>query len=343
MSATATKKKNKKKGNKAEGALVNKPLAMVTNGGPSLTDFAPDPDAIREIPIVDIKSNSQNPRESAKDLTQMGYGIFFKLEGSDKPAVVPLALSEKPEDKAEYCKLMEKFENGIVESAASIKKSGQLQGASVRKLPDGGYDLIFGCRRLLSCLYNHCKHGDNAIIRAVVSDNITDEEARDRSLAENIQRLNMNPMEQARIMARLKQAGKSIQEIQDISGIDHQVVRQRLVLLKLEPALQQKVEDGELGVVKALNIVKGKTNPNKGGGATGKGHTGDGSRRKVPTLKEFQAMYENDGDLHEEVRKFLAAKVLHLEYMTFAKLQAEKKKIADAENKGREPAKDDAA
>ena len=56
------------------------------------TAFKPSEDRNVDIPLVEIVSNSQNPRESAPQLLAMGYGLFSKLEGSDKAAVVPLAI-----------------------------------------------------------------------------------------------------------------------------------------------------------------------------------------------------------------------------------------------------------
>src|SRR5579859_4230062 len=78
--------------------------------GVKATNFTPDDLKTRMIDAREIMSNSCNPRESADYLVSLGYGLWDKLEGSDKPAIISYAFSDKPEDRAEYCKLIEKFE-----------------------------------------------------------------------------------------------------------------------------------------------------------------------------------------------------------------------------------------
>lgn len=359
--ATKTQKERKASGKVRES---QKKLAGVVGGGtpePALTNpvnqefkhVSVSDDTIVPLMIKDILSNSQNPRESAPSLTQMGYGIFHKLPGSDKPSIVALALSDKIEDKAEYVKLTVRFEEGVVNLAHNFRAIGMRQPVQVRPIP-GGYDLIFGCRRLLSHLFNYClaalsaakfSPGDKKIsedmedaskgdypatVRALICE-ADDERAGLISLSENLHRLNMNPMEQARIFARMRQSEFSIPQIADVTNIDHQVVRQRLQLLKLPEDQQAKVEEGELGVVKALKLVKGKDNPTKPG-ATGKGHKGDGGRRKAPSIKDFQTMYEErepDAVYTEQVRRYIASEVIAVEYLDFKKLCKEKEKVAE--------------
>jgi len=309
----------KKKG-KVENAAPKEEV-----GGGFVSKLKVSEDAIVEVMITEIASNSQNPRESAPNLIQMGFGVFNKLEGSDKPAVIPLGLSDKPEDKAEFCKLIEQFEDekgsGIVSMANDLVLNKMIQPCRVR-IVHNGYDLIIGCRRVLASLYNHCKHGMPASIRAIITEK-TDQDALYMSFSENAHRLQMNPMEQARWFGRLRNAGMSVKDIEGKTKVDHQVVRQRLDLLKLPQELQVAVEVGELGVVKALKIVKGKEDPKKPGGS-GKGTNGDGSRRRVPSLKDFQTTYSDDAGIHEEVRKWIAKEILNVVYVTFKEIQKTK-------------------
>lgn len=322
------KAKSKKASAGGEGGTAvaeREPVEKPKKG--AATAFTASEDRVVEVLVKEIASNSQNPRESAPNLIQMGYGLFNKLEGSDKPAVIPLALSEKPDEKAEFVKLVDKFEPDLAALANDFKVNGMIQPTRVRIVPNG-YDLIVGCRRVLAALYNHAKNGDPASVRAIITER-NDDQALYMSFSENAHRLQMNPMEQARWFSRLRNAGLTVNEIEEKTKVDHQVVRQRLALLKLPTELQGKVEEGELGVVKALKIVKGKEDGSgKKPGAVGKGHTGDGSRRKVPSIKEFETMYSDDAGLHEEVRKWIAKTILGVDYVTFARIQKEKERAA---------------
>lgn len=298
------------------------------------TAFKPSEDRNVDIPIHEIVSNSQNPRESAPQLLAMGYGLFSKLEGSDKAAVVPLALSDKAEDKAEYVKAIDKFEQGIAEMAADILVNRLIEPIRVRPA-DGGYDLVVGCRRVLAVLYNHCKTGTTPPrIKAIVTD-VNDTQALYMSFSENAHRLEMSPIEQAKWFAQMKNGGLKIAEIADKTKIDHQVVRQRLELLKLPQEMQDKVHEGEMGVVKALKIVKGKADPKdpkntSKGSKGGKSSGGGEQRRRVPSLSEFQKMYEEREDLHEKVREFIAIEILEIEYATLKDIQKMKEELEKA-------------
>lgn len=313
-------------------------------------------DKIVEILAEEIVSNSTNPRESAPALTNFGYGIFTKLEGSDKPAIVPLALSSKPEEQAEYVGLIDKWEQGIAKLAFNMRKIAQRQPVQLRPT-DAGYDLIFGCRRFLAALYNRCSTATedkkpwtdkdaakfNGQVRAVIVQE-DDENSQIISLSENMHRMNMNPMEEARIFHKMRAQNLKVQEIASITNYDHQVVRQRLSLNKLPEEMQAKVEEGEIGVVKAMQWIKAKENKNSGssgGGAskTGKGHTGDGSRRRVPSVKDLLETYNTrdlDDTYTEQVRKFLAVEFLQIDYMPLKQLRKLQEEEAE---KQRESAK----
>lgn len=330
---------------------------MTTEAAPAVakpakgtTAFKASEDHNRDIPIAEILSNQQNPRESAPQLLSLGYGLFAKQEGSDKAAVVPLALSSKNEDKAEYVKAIEKFEPSIAEMAADILVNGLIEPIRVRAM-DTGYDLVVGCRRVLAVLYNHCKTGSTpARIKAIVTD-VDDTKALYMSFSENAHRMDMSPIEQAKWFATMKNGGLKINEIADKTKIDHQVVRQRLELLKLSQEDQDKVHDGELGVVKALKIVKGKSdtkNPTaktRGGKATSGGANGE-ERRRVPTLAKFKEMYETREDLHEKVREWMALEILEVEYVSFkelAKMKADQEKAEAAAKEKADKEKEKAA
>jgi hypothetical protein len=312
-------------------------------------------------PWIDLRkivSNAQNPRQPAPLLAKMGYGIFTPIEGSNKPALTVLALSDNPEHAAEFCHLIETHENtnrdepvshdekeeckgGLVALAKDLLKHGWIHAGVVRSLGDGTYDLIVGARRLLAALYNYAKHGETiASCKGqfkVVEKN--DDDAHMMALSENIFRLNMNPMEQARMFATLKAGGKSAKDIEKVSGVDHQTVRNRLGLLKLSEKEQKQVEDGTLPMVKALKMLAAKKDGQQPVVAPVNQNT-RGGRSQSPTVSDWKVIY-NTGkcdakDVHEEVRKFAALHILKVDYETLSKLKdrlakEEKEKAALAE------------
>jgi hypothetical protein len=129
----------------------------------------------------------------------------------------------------------------------------------------------------------------------------------------------------------MRNVGMKVKEIAAKVGLDHQVVRQRLALLKLPAHLQRRVHEGDLGVVKALRLLKGKSDPQDPKAAANANQAG---RRRAPSLKAFQQRYETDPNLHEEVRKFLARDVLGIEYQPFAALQRAKEAGQEKEKSG---------
>ena len=75
--------------------------------------------------------------------------------------------------------------------AVSIRENGLLQPISVRKMTEGGYELVAGERRLRAC-----KLAKMTTIPAILC-NYGDEQTAALGLLENLQRLDLNPFEQA--------------------------------------------------------------------------------------------------------------------------------------------------
>jgi len=129
----------------------------------------------------------------------------------------------------------------LKELADSIAANGLVQPVIVRQLPNGRFQLIAGERRwLASKLAGHTK------IPAVVR-NVSDEHAMEMTLIENLQRADLNPMEQARAYERLSREFKMTQEkMAQRTGKDRASVANFLRLLRLPTEAQQKVESGEI-------------------------------------------------------------------------------------------------
>lgn len=91
----------------------------------------------------------------------------------------------------------------LQELADSIREVGVLQAIAVRPRTAGGYKIIYGERRYRASLLAGAK-----TIKATIYGNITDDEAEDMSLSENLQREQVRPTEEARAFKRLLEKGR---------------------------------------------------------------------------------------------------------------------------------------
>ena len=91
----------------------------------------------------------------------------------------------------------------LQELADSIREVGVLQAIAVRPRTAGGYEIIYGERRYRASLLAGAK-----TIKATVYNNITDDEAEDMSLSENLQREQVRPTEEAKAFKRLLEKGR---------------------------------------------------------------------------------------------------------------------------------------
>ena len=157
--------------------------------------------------------------------------------GSGKP--LELALSAI--DRNPYQTRTRFDEEALGELAQSIAATGVVQPIVVRALVGGRYQLIAGERRLLASR-KAAKETIPAIVREV-----SDEQAMEMTIVENLQRADLNPMEQARAYDRLGRDFKLTQEqMAQRTGKERASVANFLRLLKLPESVQQRVEAGEL-------------------------------------------------------------------------------------------------
>jgi len=127
------------------------------------------------------------------------------------------------------------------ELAGSIVATGVVQPVLVRALADGRFQLIAGERRWLAS-----KIAGKTTIPAILRQ-VSDQQAMEMTIVENLQRTDLNPMEQARAYDRLSRDFKLTQEqMAQRTGKDRTSVANFLRLLRLPAEVQAKVEAGEL-------------------------------------------------------------------------------------------------
>lgn len=129
----------------------------------------------------------------------------------------------------------------LTELASSIAASGVVQPIVVRALTGGRFQLIMGERRWLAS-----QRAGKASIPAIVRE-VSDGQAMEMTIVENLQRADLNPMEQARAYQRLSQEFQLTQEqMATRTGKDRASVSNFLRLLRLPEAVQKHVESGEI-------------------------------------------------------------------------------------------------
>lgn len=94
-------------------------------------------------------------------------------------------------------------DTSLQELAENIREVGVLQAIAVRPRMAGGYEIIYGERRYRASLLAGAK-----TIKATIYNNITDDEAEDMSLSENLQREEVRPTEEAKAFKRLLEKGR---------------------------------------------------------------------------------------------------------------------------------------
>jgi len=131
-------------------------------------------------------------------------------------------------------------EAALEELATSIRSSGVLQPIVVRYI-DNRYQLIAGERRWLAS-----QRAGKATIPAMVR-SVSNEQAMEMTIIENLQREDLNAMEQARAFERLsREFGLTQEQMAQRTGKERASVANFMRLLKLPLEVQSEVESGAL-------------------------------------------------------------------------------------------------
>ncbi len=152
--------------------------------------------------------------------------------------------------------------------AASIRAQGVVQPIVARELPNGNFEIVAGERR-----WRAAQMAGLETIPAVVR-RIPDEAAISIALIENIQRENLNPVEEASAIQRLiDEFGMTHQKTAEAVGRSRAAVSNLLRLLTLNPEVRKLLEDGKLdmGHARALLALEGERQSHTARAVAGKG------------------------------------------------------------------------
>lgn len=144
-------------------------------------------------------------------------------------------------------------EAALAELTESIRTHGVLEPVIVRPA-DNGYELVVGERRWRAAQRAGLREIP-AVVRAM-----TDQEAAVVALVENLQREDLNPIEEAKAFKRLLELNMTQEEVAAQVGRSRSAVANSLRLLTLPESVQALISSGELSVGHA-KVLLGVTNP----------------------------------------------------------------------------------
>jgi len=132
-------------------------------------------------------------------------------------------------------------EAAMEELAESIRASGVVQPVVLRPGPNGRFQLVAGERR-----WHASKRAGKTTIPAVIRQ-MSNEQAMEITIIENLQREDLNPIEQAKAFERLsREFGLTQEQIAARTGKDRASIANFIRLLKLPESLQDALETGVL-------------------------------------------------------------------------------------------------
>jgi len=189
----------------------------------------------------------------------LGRGLDALLADVDhESGSISDSLQYFPLDKirpGKYQPRVDMSQESLDELADSIRAQGVVQPIVVRPTEDGHYEIIAGERR-----WRACKLASLDTIPALVRD-VPDVNAIAMALIENIQRENLNPMEEANALHRLREEfSMTHQEAAQAVGRSRAAVSNLLRLRNLNEDVKRLVEncDLEMGHARALLPVEGE-------------------------------------------------------------------------------------
>ena len=243
--------------------------------------------------------------------------------GEREPAAAvggDLGLKQLPVDLVQRGKYQPRKDidpESLQELADSIRAQGVMQPIVVRPISDRKYEIIAGERRWRAAQLSGLNE-----IPAVVRD-VSDETAIAMALIENIQREDLNPIEEATALQRLQQEFElTQQEVADAVGKSRSTVANLLRLMTLQDDVRRLVEHGdlEMGHARALLALEGDDQSRAARTVVGKGLSVRQTEALVRNLlarkdapKPVRTLDPNIRQLQDDLARRLGAKV-HIQH-----------------------------
>lgn len=201
-------------------------------------------------------------------------------------------------------------QQSLDELADSIRAQGLVQPIVVRPVEEGLYEIIAGERR-----WRASKLAGLETVPALVRD-VSDRSAIAMALIENIQRENLNPMEEANALHRLREEfAMTHQEAAEAVGRSRAAVSNLLRLRNLNEDVKRLVENGdlEMGHARALLALEGEQQSQTALQVVDKGlsvrETEQLIRRTLKPAKEKPQQPENVQDEIKKIEKIFREKL----------------------------------
>lgn len=165
--------------------------------------------------------------------------IFIENESEDQNSTVSLKISEIEPNREQPRRDFD--EGALAELAQSISEHGLLQPLLVRPLIGGGYQIVAGERR-----YRACRMAGLSEVPVIIRE-LTDAQTMQLALIENLQRENLNPLEEAGgFKALIEEYGLTQDEVAKSVAKSRPAVANALRLLKLPKEAAEMVSSGIL-------------------------------------------------------------------------------------------------
>lgn len=227
----------------------------------------------------------------------MGLDALFADNSNENRSASALRISEIEPNRSQPRQYFD--EDSINALAESIKRHGLAQPILVRPLDSGNYQIVAGERR-----YRACKLLEMAEIPVVVME-LSDIEAAQIALIENIQREDLNPIEEAKGYRELMDVyGMTQEDLSAAVGKSRSAIANAVRLLKLPEPMKDMLKSGELSAGQAKAISAAKSEPEMLDLAV-KASNGKLTVRAIERMTAVRPEPEKIGDDRKKARKFL--------------------------------------
>ena len=234
-------------------------------------------------------------------------GDVASIERGDSPKTLPVEFLQR----GKYQPRLDMDPDRLQELADSISAQGVVQPIVVRSIDGGRYEIIAGERRWRAAQLAGL-HEIPVIIR-----DVSDQTAVALSLIENIQREDLNPLEEAQALQRLlKEFKMTHQQVADAVGKSRAAVSNLMRLIDLHPDVKSYLQNGalEMGHARALLALETDLQSDAADKVVARGLTVRATEKMVKDIQSGQVRVEPSTDpdivrLQHEMGEKLGAKV----------------------------------